>query len=333
MSTDESKPTDPRPMPEGVNFAPPKPAGERHQGPPKSDGPPPGIPGGPAPGASLGTDFKGAHQGGVLDAPKPQAPAPYDMDNATHSGGEVKLLGGAIEENGAEPRRLYRVLLREMTGVEEDILTNGRIEAATRFSRVISGCMERVGGDEGDWITDSRKMPGLFEEFTIADRTLLLLHLRIISVDDGEWFKFVARCPQCGAENRLRVNLTELERQPMLDPMERAYDVTLPSSGHVARCRIMLGKHESIVAKAQEARRDLLSAALLARVVEINGRPVRIQDLKKLSLKDRNFLRGEFEKREGGIDTSVDNTCGSCGAGFEADLDITQKDFFFPSGT
>lgn len=318
MTTDASKPTDPKPMPSG---------------PPRSDGPPPGVPGGPIPGESLGA-VKTLTEGGILDTGGvAETPMPYKIDDATSSGGEVRLLGGAILEDGPEPRRYFRVLLREMTGVEEDILTNGRIEAATRFSRVISGCMERVGDADGHWITDPRKMPGLFDEFTIADRTLLLLHLRIISVDDGDWFRFMANCPQCGAENALKVNLTELERKEMPNPMERMYDVDLPGSGHVARCRIMLGKHEGVVAKAQEARRDLLSAALLARVVDLNGRPARLADLKALSLKDRNCLRTQFEEREGGVSTGVQNTCGSCGAGFEADLDITQKGFFFPSET
>lgn len=319
MSTDASNPTTPKPMPSG---------------PPRVSGPPPGVPGGPAPGISLG-DSNALRDSGVLDRSGAMgaSPMPYKIDDAVPSGGEVQLIGGAIvDADTIEPKRLYRVLLREMTGNEEDILTNGRIEPATRFSKVISTCMERVGDDNGYWVTDQRKMPGLFEEFTIADRTLLLLHLRIISVDDGEWFRFMAHCPQCNAENKLQVKLTELDRKPMLDPMERIYDVTLPSSGHVARCRVMLGKHEPIVAKAQDARKDLLSAALLARVVEINGVPARIQDLKNLSLKDRNFLRTEFERREGGIDTAIENTCGSCGAGFTAELDITQKGFFFPSG-
>jgi hypothetical protein len=328
MNKDEST-TKPIPMPEGVTMAPPKPGGS----------PPPGVPGGPVPGASMGSTAPspGAppQPSSILDNSSAvgQPPAPYKVDDAVSSGAEVKLLGGAIDNDGLEPVRLYRVLLWDLTGLEVYTHTHGRIEPATRFSRVISNCMERVGDDDGHWVTDPRKMPGLFDEFTIADRTLLLLNLRIISVDDGDWFKFLANCPQCGAENSLKVNLTELERKEMDDPMERMYDVVLPSSGHKARCQIMLGKHEGVVAKAQEARRDLLSAALLARVVELNGRPTRIADLKALSLRDRNALRSQFEAREGGIDTSVENTCGSCGAGFEADLDITQKGFFFPSET
>ena len=84
---------------------------------------------------------------------------------------------------------------------------------------------------------------------------------------------------------------------------------------------------------------DKLTLGLLARVDVIDDevldreRSLRkaLAALKKMSTRDRNFLRAQFEKMEGSIDTEADFECEECGHQWKAKMDIGQSSFFFPS--
>jgi hypothetical protein len=267
----------------------------------------------------------------VLDT-KPDE-EPYRTDDARTSLGELLLVGGFIDIGGnGEQTLLNRVVLREMSGHEEDMLTNSKIDLSRRFQNILAECMERIGDGKGKWITDKSKMHGIVDGLTIGDRSQMLLHLRIISVyPDGETYTFRVNCGNCGNEIRHTVDLSKCKQEHMPNAMMRVYDETLPSLKTV-RCRVMLGRHERIVDEAQQVGQNILSAAIMARVLEINGKPATMASIKDLSTKDRSFLRQKFDDIEGGIETTTMIRCGNCGSRFEGEIDISQRDFFFPSG-
>jgi hypothetical protein len=101
----------------------------------------------------------------------------------------------------------------------------------------------------------------------------------------------------------------------------------------------------------------LLSYAILVRLREWNGQQVELSSrdfmtdgarpklklspaakkwllqVKNLVTGDRDFLRGEFEDNEPGIDLEVDVECQHCGLEYMARLDVAQESFFFPQAT
>jgi len=259
---------------------------------------------------------------------------PYRTDDAKTSLGEISLVGGYIDidPSTGEQRLLNRAVMREMGGHEEDMLANSKVEISRRLNNILAECLTRIGDAKGKWITDPEKMYGIVDGLTIGDRTQLLLHLRIISVyPDGEKYTFRINCGNCNNEIRHTVDLTKVKVVPMPKPTERVYDDTLPSMKTV-RCRVMLGRHEQIVDEAQQLGQNQPSATIIARVLEINGKPASMASVKDLVKKDRDYLRQKFDEVEGGVETTTMIRCGKCGAGFEGEIDIAQRDFFYPSG-
>jgi hypothetical protein len=54
--------------------------------------------------------------------------------------------------------------------------------------------------------------------------------------------------------------------------------------------------------------------------------------VKAMGFGDRQALRAEWNKVEGGLDTEVEMTCPLCGHDFKCDVEISPS-FFFPSAT
>lgn len=255
--------------------------------------------------------------------------APFYVDDAKTSVGELELIGGYIDPDG---RRYYIASLREMTGHEEDILVDAKSPFYRRMTKIMANCMERIGDGDGNWITEKAKMLMVVDNLTAVDRAQIMFWLRRISVPNGNIFTFTMNCPSCGNKFRHSVDLSDLKEVPMKDPSKRVYEVTLPS-GKIARCHIMLGKNEAAAAEAVRQTKDVFSAQILARVDEIDGKPATMYSVKDLSFRDRHHLRRTFEEMEGSIDTEFEIVCDRCGTQFDADIDVSSKDFFFPSET
>jgi hypothetical protein len=239
------------------------------------------------------------------------------------------LPGGLIKEG-----KLYdRVCLREMTGVEEDIMIDRKLSVGRRMNLVMANCMtslESEDGDEVDGVIDSKGMLDAVQDLTVGDRVVLMLLIREASL--GPMFPMRVNCPECGEAGNYQVNLHDLVIKALPDKMVREYTETLPS-GQKAKLKIMTGREEGLLT-AKRNDPDFLSHAIGLRLVELEGKPVgSVHQIKALSLKDRNALRTAFEEHEGGVDTDIDITCDKCGRESTVVLDIAQKDFFFPSAT
>jgi len=273
-----------------------------------------------------------AQPGSILDTtPEPQ---PFITSDARTAAGELELLGGYIREDKetGEQTRFNIAVMREMSGHEEDLMANTKMEFARRLNIILGNCLERLGDGKGNYITEKSELSRAVTKLTSADQTQMILFLRIISTEEGVSFRFKANCPQCGVEFFKNVNLGELKKRPMVNPMERLYDVSLDNGKNV-RCKIMSIEDEVITEKARQSGQNILSAGLLARVREIDGQPAGFGEVKELRMRDRNRLRSEFERREGGVETSTPHICTACNTQFEVDIDITQRGFFFPSET
>jgi len=73
------------------------------------------------------------------------------------------------------------------------------------------------------------------------------------------------------------------------------------------------------------------SLSLFVRLEEVDGEPVTPDQVRRMSMRDRDYLRGQFSRFEGGVETSVEITCKSCGYEFERDIEPGSQGFFSPS--
>lgn len=220
------------------------------------------------------------------------------------------------------------VEVRELRGREEDMLSSRQVPGEKKLSGLLAGCLLRIGP-----VTDKGRIAKIVDELTVGDRVYLLFAIRRVTL--GNDLPVREECPNrdCKAKNLFVIDLSELTIKAMPDPRKRIYDVTLPS-GRTARFRASVGADEIRVAKlAKNTKIDDASQMLLMRLEMVDGEPPTISMLQDMGMRDRAYLREQFEEIEGGIDTSIQLECPSCGHEWEKDLNLASADFFSLSGT
>jgi hypothetical protein len=225
-----------------------------------------------------------------------------------------------------ETGKLYKdIEIQEITGNEEDMLVAKNLSANQRMNNLMVACVQRIGPH-----SDKMMIRKIVSELVSNDRFFLVYKIREISL--GPVYKFTAPCIHC-QDNQLRiVDLSEVVFPGLKNPMKRIYEGVLPKTNLPYKWKILDGEGEELAQKIiKKNENDLLSAAILQRLQEIDGHPATIDTLKRLPIMDRNFLRNEFIQIEGEIDDKIIVDCPSCGKEFEVTADVGKKEFFFPT--
>ena len=209
--------------------------------------------------------------------------------------------------------------LVEMTGAEEDLLTNRRLmKNGEAINQVLLNCTKRLGENA------EPKMKDVLDLLS-GDRLYALVRLRQVSL--GDEVELELACPNtgCGERTPLTVNLGDIEVTPYGE--EREFEFTLPGSGRKVKFGYLDGHKEKRLAALKEPN---LTAAMMIRIVEIDGQPPSKKALNEMSMGDRSALRKEMLRVDGGIDTQVDVSCDACGTRIRTRLEA-EPAFLFPS--
>jgi len=252
--------------------------------------------------------------------------------------GEFQLPCGFVDENG---KVFKNVVLRELTGAEEDMMDDDSVPRHTRTTNVLTACCEQLGT-----ITDKDKIrtliadePKVGKGVTSTDRIALMVFLRRISL--GDIYKFERRCP-CPRQHVCKNRTLDLRTIKMTSVPEdrvgkRRVEVTLPRSGKKAVLRVMTAKSEGALVSLRPTTKDLRSVAITARVESIDGHVLdnpasALEEVKALPQADREFIREVYDKMEADVDTSVEVQCDHpmCAAEFSFPLELGQS--FFSNG-
>ena len=209
--------------------------------------------------------------------------------------------------------------LVEMTGAEEDLLTNRRLmKNGEAINQVLLNCTKRLGDNA------EPKMKDVLDLLS-GDRLFALVRLRQVSL--GDEVELELACPNtgCGERTGITVNLTDLEVTPYGE--EREFEFTLPGSAKKVKFCYLDGHKEKRLAAMKEPN---LTAAMMIRIVEIDGQPPSKKALNEMTMGDRSALRKEMLRVDGGIDTQVDVSCDACGTRIRTRLEA-EPAFLFPS--
>lgn len=239
--------------------------------------------------------------------------------------GIYTLPSGYLDTNTNELHTAIEV--REMSGREEDMLASKQVPEERKLSALLSACVTRIGP-----FTERGRIAQIVEELPVGDRVYLLLAVRRVTLGDD--LPVREECPECKAKNLFVIDLSNLETKQMADPRKRIFDVSLPS-GKTARFRVSTGADEARVAKLQKraaVQMDGVSQLMLMRLELLNGEPPTLDAVKDLGLRDRQYLRDQFEETEGGVDTAIQLDCPACGHEWERDLGMASANFFSRSG-
>lgn len=208
--------------------------------------------------------------------------------------------------------------LREMTGTEEELLTNQRlIRSGDAVNQVLANCIVRMGESEEISSKDVLDMLS-------GDRLFTLVRLRQMSLGDEVELDPVCPNTACRAKNHIVVNLNDLVVTPYGE--DREFVFTLPASGSKVRFVHLDGHAEKRLAQMQE---PSISAAMMIRIVDINGNPPSKKALNEMSMRDRGALRTDMLRVDAGIDTTIELDCESCGMRIRTKLEA-EPSFLFP---
>lgn len=247
------------------------------------------------------------------------------QDGAKSSVDALLLPTGYLDELG----KLHReVELRELSGEEEDILVSRKMAVHMRLAKLLENCVQSIG----PYTQDDPRWKNVIKDLVATDRLFLILQLRILSL--GPIFSAKMKCSACEAFSNQSVDLNDFKIHGLKDPMQRVWEGQLPKSGFKYVAKSQTGWEEAKLAQYSADNKDMMSLAMLGRIVEMNGKSnVSVADLKKLSWADRQALRSDFGSREGDIEKSMEYECQSCGQDNKEDVDIASPNFFFPSET
>jgi hypothetical protein len=227
------------------------------------------------------------------------------------------------------------LVLREMTGAEDDMMGNDDLPIGERVSNVLCACIEKLGDvDDKDIIkravTDDLEV-GL--PITEQDRIAAMIFLRRLTI--GDLYKFERRCPRCSqmAENRA-TDLRTLKIEKCEHPERRRVKLVLPRSKKECVIKVLTAKGSISVARLRPTQKDLKSLALIARVESLDGQPMghpqrALQIIKDLPQKDRNYIRQVYNAMEAFVDTEIEVECRNpiCNATWKFALDVGQGFF------
>jgi hypothetical protein len=242
---------------------------------------------------------------------------------------EFELPVGYEDQDGQVHRT---AALRKMTGRDEAIMADkrNRSNGARLITELLGSCLVRLGG-----ITS----PGVkvAQELLSADRHFLLVKLREITF--GPEMQATYSCPTCHEATVLAEDLSELE-VTRLGPGELLEDVVVhledgyvDRSGNVYDCMVFrhpTGADEERIAALVRENASHGKNALLARCLKSMGdmpRP-KLEALgtaifSDMTLPDRALVDRKLNNGGPGINLRHAVTCGGCGRGYSAALDMT----------
>jgi hypothetical protein len=250
---------------------------------------------------------------------------------------EFDLPRGYVHVTGKGEKVLFnRARFKELTGAEEDVITNDKLSFTNKMVQVVRGCTVALIGENGQEVTGEKDLVKAIPKMTIGDLTVALFRIREMTV--GNEYRQIVTCPN---ENCLTLEEKPFSWTAMFNLSEDfplkpcsgdPHDVVrefITERGTKVTWSFMTGEAR-IRYENTATSKDRATAVMMMRARTINDKPATKEVLRSLSMPDRAEIREKMVADEGGIDTSFDAECKNCGHEFKGSI-VSSFDFFFPS--
>lgn len=223
-----------------------------------------------------------------------------------------------------------RLSVRGMKGKELKFLQDRQAQRnGTYLDKIFGACVEDVI-DGGPYNVEPGKAIN-FDNVLIGDRLYILLAIR--SETFGPDYEFQVQCGSC--KNKFQWSLNLLDDLPVkpLEPEDAAAftaneDMTAVVNGKVVKFGLSTGKDEK--AAAQHRTVDNALVTMLARKIRsIEGVQLVRPYLEDLGLSDLLAMQEEFQRRDCGVETTIEVECPECTETSEVELPLG-KAFWLP---
>ncbi len=219
--------------------------------------------------------------------------------------------------------RYRNVVIDEMTGIDEENLSSRKVRnnGAKAISLLLRRCIQSIEG-----VLEQKRDPlSLIDDkfvrnMYVADRDYLILCIRVLS-GNSELMTTV-ECPECGHETDKLINLKDLDvyEWDESEPVELRVDLPRgfydkPTSEYKNKVVWAFPKgygQEKIASRPENEMGTHLIALGLREVEGMSTLPMP-EDVRKLSVRDRNALAEAILENAVGVDTKVVVECESCG--------------------
>lgn len=180
-------------------------------------------------------------------------------------------------------------------------------------------------------------------ELKMFDIQFLMYKLRTITY--GPEYKTVVRCPNCGSIKEIVVNLDKIPVNYIDDDFTGTISIgPLPVSKDIIECRALSANdYKEIDREAKRIKTKFpeyvgdpeFILSYQYRIVKVNDKELPNSAIQKyvetMNMRDVRYLDSKYDERFGniGLDTSMIETCSSCGGDINFQLS-TGSDFFRP---
>ena len=180
-------------------------------------------------------------------------------------------------------------------------------------------------------------------DMCLGDFQYLLYKLRTVTF--GEEYEMQCRCPYCGFENIVTINLDELPVKEYDNNLADLLEITLPVSGNNIRLTMqtprMLDRINARVRDTNRRRKNTnenmtVLFTIMSSLEEIDGEPVDMgsieQWIRELPMADTNALLYRIDEINNSLGIELDSmeTCKVCGSTFLAPFRVNDS-FFRPN--
>jgi hypothetical protein len=229
------------------------------------------------------------------------------------------------------------VLVKEITGAQEDVMTSNSLSGFQKTQRLMSGCCVAIGH-----VDDPSRFDSILLDMTSGDRMALLIGIRAVSL--GHEYPVIASCSHCGHQDRINIDLSAQDIIDIAAPEVTEHTCRFSDRSPIKtiKWRVMTGQTELATERIDPSVRNesLLTVSIATRIVEIDGRPVDptnkvhmksiITALKQMPARDREKIRQHIKENEGGLDMDVTWRCTNCNRDNTMSMPLGAG-FFFPS--
>jgi hypothetical protein len=226
--------------------------------------------------------------------------------------------------------------VRGMRVREERVLADRKLaKGGGQVEALLGACWEETL-DPGPYGFESGRAD--WAQVLQGDRFYALLRVRTLTYGPLYAFSVACREEGCRAAIEWELDLFDLPVRPLSEASRAAFasgnrfETRLPDAGHRAWFRLLTGADEQrLTAMARGPGERAFSAMLALRVLELEGvdPQQKRRALEDLSLRDADFLLGEFDRVDCGVDTAIEVECPRCVATQEVELPF-DRTFFLP---
>lgn len=237
------------------------------------------------------------------------------------------ILPIGIEVDGV---RYREVVIDEMTGIDEENLSSRKVRnnGAKAISLLLRRSIQKIEG-----LVEQKRDPlSLIDEkwvraMYVADRDFLIMCIRTISGDPEVMVS--PDCPECGHENAHLVDLRELDVYEWDESEVPMITIDLPRGFYNKEteeyCKRLTWKFPkgSDQEKMASLPENQMGTNLIAfGIQEIEGMTYSpsLEDVRNLSIRDRNAIAQAILDNQVGADTNVEVDCEACGHEFKVEV-------------